>query len=253
MPPIAQAILANLVVSAVSLVGVVFFFGDWRERRAMLFVSFAAGVLLATTFLELLPEAMRRRTGDANVFTATLAAMGAFFVLERFLHGFHGHHEHELHTHELHVATAGWLILVGDSLHNFIDGVVIAATFLVNPALGVATTVAVAAHEIPQEIADFGILLNSGFTRTTALVLNFASGLFAVLGALCCYGLEGLVERHLAWVMAATAGMFIYVAASDLLPELHHTAGRQTWLYAVPFFFGALLIAGLGLVIPGAH
>jgi zinc and cadmium transporter len=253
MPPIAQAILATLLVSAVSLIGVVFFFGDWRERRAMVFVSFAAGVLLATTFLELLPEAMRRRTGEGNIFMATLAAMAAFFVLERFLHGFHGHHEHERHAHERHVAASSWLILIGDSLHNFIDGVVIAATFLVNPALGVATTVAVAAHEIPQEIADFGILLNGRFSRTTALVLNFASGLFAVLGALCCWWLEGVVERHLAWFMAAAAGMFIYIAASDLLPELHHTSGRQTWLYAVPFFFGALLIALLGVIIPGAH
>jgi zinc and cadmium transporter len=253
MSPIAQAIVATLLVSAISLVGVVFFFTNWSERRAMLVVSFAAGVLLATTFLELLPEAMARRTGDGNIFIATLVAMAAFFMLERFLHGFHEHHEHERHEHEQRAATSGYLILIGDSLHNFIDGVVIAATFLVNPALGVATTVAVAAHEIPQEIADFGILLNSNFSRSTALVLNFASGLFAVLGALWCYWFEGMVTGHLAWFMAATAGMFIYIAASDLMPELHHTRGRQAWLYAVPFFLGVLLIAVLGFVSPQTH
>lgn len=252
MSPIAQALLATLLVSAISLVGIVFFFADWNEQRAMIFVSFAAGVLLATTFLELLPEAMERRNGEGNVFIATLAAMAGFFVLERVLHGFHEHHEHEHHEHERRAVTSGYLILIGDSLHNFIDGVVIAATFLVNPALGMATTVAVAAHEIPQEIADFGILLNSRFSRSTALLLNFVSGLAAVLGAVWCYWYQGMVERHLSWFMAGTAGMFIYIAASDLMPELHQARTRDTWRYAVPFFLGVALIAGLGMVIP-AH
>lgn len=253
MPPIAQAILATLVVSAVSLVGIVFFFADWSERRAMLFVSFAAGVLLATAFLELLPEAMERHSGTGNVFIATLGAMAGFFLLERVLLGFHEHHEHEQHEHERHTPTSGYLILIGDSLHNFIDGVVIAATFLVSPTLGMATALAVAAHEIPQEIADYGILLRSKFRRSSALLLNFASGLAAVLGALWCWWFEGMVERHLAWFMAATAGMFIYIAASDLMPELHHTRQRDAWWYAVPFFLGVLLIAGMDLVLPGTH
>lgn len=253
MSPLLQALLATLLVSAVSLVGVVFLFADWHERRAMLFISFGAGVLLATAFLELLPEAVARRQDDGNFFIAALAAMAGFFILERALHGFHGHHEHERHEHERHVASSGYLILIGDSLHNFIDGVVIAAGFLVNPALGVATTIAVAAHEIPQEIADFGILLNSNVRRTTALLLNFSSGLAAVLGALWCHAFAGLVERHLPWFMAATAGMFIYIAASDLMPELHHTKPGEAWLYALPFFLGVLLIAGLGLVVPEAR
>ena len=121
---------------------------------------------------------------------------------------------------------------------------VIAATFLVNPALGMATTVAVAAHEIPHEIADFGILLNSRFSRSTALLLNFLSGLVAVLGAVWCFWFEGMVDRHLSWFIAGTAGMFIYIAASDLMPELHHARDARTWLYAVPFFLGVALIAG---------
>lgn len=246
MSPIAAAVLATLIVSAISLVGVVFLFARWDERRALLFVSFAAGVLLATTFLELLPEAVERSGGEGDFLTATLVAMGAFFVLERFLHGFHTHEDR-------HAAASGYLILIGDTLHNFIDGVVIAATFLVDPALGVATTVAVAAHEIPQEIADYGILLTAGFSRGRALLLNFLSGLAALLGVLLCLVFQAAVEQYLPWFMAATAGMFIYIAASDLMPELHHAHPRGNWRVAVPFFVGMGLIALLGALAPHAH
>jgi zinc and cadmium transporter len=201
-------------------------------------------VLLATAFLELLPEAVRRHRDDGNFFIATLGAMGAFFLLERLLRGFH--------THDDSAALAsGYLVLIGDTLHNFIDGVVIAATFLVSPTLGVTTTLAVAAHEIPQEVADFGILLSARFGRGSALLLNFISGLAALLGALWCFWFEGMVERHLSWFMAGTAGMFIYIAASDLLPELHHSHTRSEWILALPFFVGMALIAVMGLLIPG--
>jgi len=248
MSPLAQALVATLLISAISLVGVVFLFADWTARRGMVFMSFAAGVLLATAFLEILPEALHRYTGEGNLLAATLAAIGAFFVLERALHGLHEHDQHESHT-----VPSGYLILIGDTIHNFVDGVVITATFLVDPALGVATTVAVAAHEIPQEIADYGILLSSNFSRRSALLWNFLSGLASVVGALVCWQFQSFIEPHLAWVMAATAGMFIYVAASDLMPELHHTGPRDALRYAGLFFIGVLLVAGLGLVIPGLH
>lgn len=247
MSPFAAALLATLIVSAISLVGALFLFSRWSERRSLLFISFAAGVLLATTFLELLPEAVERSGGEGDFFVATLAAMGAFFVLERFLQGFHTHEE------DRHATASGYLILVGDTLHNFIDGVVIAATFLVDPTLGVATTVAVAAHEIPQEIADYGILLAAGFSRTRALLLNFLSGLSALLGAAFCFAFQTAVEQHLPWFMAATAGMFIYIAASDLMPELHHSQPRGNWRVAVPFFVGMGLIALVGALAPHQH
>lgn len=247
MSPLVQALIATILVSTVSLVGVFVLFADWNERRAMLLVSFAAGVLLATTFLDLLPEAVERSGDrDGNFFVATLAAMAGFFMLERFLRGFHTHGEG-------HAAVSGSLVLIGDSVHNFIDGVVIGATFLANPGLGITATLAVAAHEIPQEIADYGILLSSGFSRSRALLLNFASGLFAVLGALVCFCFEGLVEAHLAWFMAATAGMFIYIAASDLIPELHHSDRGREWGYAIALFLGMVLIAGMRAVVPEAH
>lgn len=249
MSPIAQALLATFLLGAISLVGVAFFFTGWSARRGMVFMSFAAGVLLATAFLDILPEALHRHDGEGGaLLAATLAAIGAFFVLERVLHALHDHDEHESHA-----VPSGYLILVGDTLHNVVDGVVVAATFLVDPALGVATTVAIAAHEIPQEIADFGVLLSSNFSRGAALLFNGLSGLGAVLGALVCWQFQPLIEPHLAWVMAATAGMFIYIAAADLMPELHHAGPREAWRYTVPFFFGIGLIAALGALLPEAH
>ena len=248
MSPLGQSLVATFLVSAVSLIGVVFLFADWSERRAMLFVSFAAGVLLATAFLDMFPEAVARHQDDGNFFIATLAAMGAFFLLERFLLGFHTHDD----THA-HVVPTGYFVLIGSTVHNFIDGVVIAASFLVSPALGLTTTLAVAAHEIPHEAADFGILLNARFSRTAALLLNFLSGLAAMVGALWCFQFEDLVERHLPWFLAATAGMFIYIAASDLLPELHHSQTRREWIYAVPFFVGVAMIAAIIALVPESH
>jgi zinc and cadmium transporter len=249
MPPLVQALLATLLVSAVSLVGIFFVFADWTERRALLFMSFAAGVLLATSFLELLPEAVERHDGQGNLFVATLGAMGTFFILERFLRGFHAHDGQR----DSHALSSGYLILIGDTLHNIVDGVVIAASFLVDPALGVSTTIAVAAHEIPQEVADFSILLSAGFTRRSALLLNLLSGLTAVLGALWCFWFERLVEAHLAWFIGATAGMFIYIAASDLMPELHHSRGRGGWRYVGLFVVGVTLVGLLGIFVPHRH
>jgi zinc and cadmium transporter len=248
MSPLAQSLIATFAISAVSLVGVVFLFTDWTERRAMLFVSFAAGVLLATAFLDMFPEAVERRVDDSNFFIASLAAMGGFFLLERFLSGFHTHED----AHGTHSAS-GYFVLIGSTVHNFIDGVVIAASFMVNPTLGLTTTLAVAAHEIPHEAADFLVLRNARFSRTTALLLNFLSGLAAMLGALWCFWFEGVVVRHIPWFLAATAGMFIYIAASDLLPELHHSHTRREWIYALPFFIGVALIASFHLFLPHAH
>jgi zinc and cadmium transporter len=244
MTALYQSLVATFLVSAISLVGVVFLFADWTERRAMLFISFGAGVLLATAFLELLPEAVERSHHDGNFFISALGAMGAFFLLERFLRGFHTHAES-------HAEASGYLVLIGNTLHNFIDGVVIAATFLVSPALGVATTLAVAGHEIPKEVADFGILLSSHFSRSNALLLNFISGLAAMMGAAWCFLFAGLVERRMSWILAATAGMFIYIAASDLLPELHRSHTRREWSTAVPFFVGVALMAVIGWFLPG--
>jgi zinc and cadmium transporter len=248
MPPLVQALLAAFAVSTISLVGIVFVFGPrWSHRNEMAFVSFSAGVLLAAAFLELFPEALAHTGPDGReLFVAPLVAMIAFFFLERLLHGFH---EHDGIKRQV----PAMLILIGDALHNFVDGVVIAASFLASPTLGVATTVAVAAHELPHEIADFAILAR-GTSRRRALLLNFGSGLTALIGVVACYAFEELVRAHLAACLAGAAGMFIYVSGSDLIPELHHDHHeRGGWLHTAPFVLGIGLVGLLSLVLDTPH
>jgi zinc and cadmium transporter len=243
MSPFVQSLLATLWVSALALIGIVFLFVRKPAGRGeALLLSFAAGVLLATAFLDLLPEAIERGHGDGNIFLAALAAMIVFFFLERVLHGFH---EHE----EMHTKPSRYLVLLGDGLHNFIDGVVIAASFAASPELGIATTVAVTVHEVPKEIADFSILMSGGFDFRTALLLNFATGLMALLGPVVFFALEGTVTHHLAWFMTGAAGMFIYVAGTDLIPQLHHHREGPGAMVYLPFLGGIALIATVGALV----
>jgi len=239
MSALTQSLLATLAVSAIAFVGAIVLVKSPPSKRSeLVLLSFAAGVLLATSFLELIPEATALAAPESNPMIASLLAMIAFFLLEWFLHGFHSHHE-EPHVHQH--ATPRYLILVGDGLHNFIDGVVIAASFAVSSELGIATTLAVMVHEVPQEIADFGILVAGGFSRARALFLNVLSALTAVLGALVFFAIAPQIEHHLPECMAATAGMFIYIAASDLIPQLHeHQRGHG--------IVRASFLGGVGLI-----
>jgi zinc and cadmium transporter len=247
LSPLAQSLIATLLVSLTSFVAIVFAFSDlWTERRQMLLLSFAAGVLLSTVFLELFPEAVEQARGDGNIFVATLAAMIGFFFLERFLQGFHAHEEGR-------AMASRYLVLIGNGVHNFIDGVVVAASFIASPALGIATTLAVVAHEIPHEIADYAILIRSKLSPRNALIVNFLSGLTALAGVFACFELRTLVQAHLGWFLTATAGMFIYIAASDLIPELHTHEHRNQWVYTAPFVLGIALMAILGAVVTGRH
>lgn len=242
------SLLATFGVSLVALVGIVFFF--IKRRRAQLemrLLSFATGVLLATTFLELFPEAVEASGGQPEIFIASLVAMAAFFYIERFLHGFHTHHGDESHVH--HHTSSRYLILIGDGVHNFIDGVAIAAAFLVSPTVGVATTLAVLAHELPHEFADYGILVRGGFSRSKALLYNFLSGLTAVVGALVTFAAGDFVTANLGYFIAATAGMFLYIAAANLIPELHHQRLRGRFMYGAPLLVGIILIAVISRVL----
>jgi len=246
MTPYAASLVATFAVSLIALVGIVVLFQRTpTERQQALLLSFAAGVLLATTFLEVLPEAIEHADGEGHVLAGALVAMIAFFFLERLLHGFHAH-EHG-HLEDIHVETAPYFVLLGDSLHNFIDGIVIAASFSASTELGIATTLAVAVHEVPAEIADFGVLVAGGFSRAVALTLNVISGLTAVVGAIVFFQVSAGSEAAIPWLMAAAGGMFIYIAASDLIPQLHHQRSELNgWVY-VPFVGGVALIAALGL------
>lgn len=182
--------------------------------------SFAAGTLLGAAFFDLLPEAAHEAEAlGIDVFLWTLIGIVIFFLLERFIHWFH-HHE-DFHDKSESKSTVP-LIIIGDTVHNFIDGVVIAATFIVNPAVGVVTALAVFAHELPQEIGDFGLLLHKGISRRNIIFINIASAAVAFLGAIITYILGDIIEASIPVFVAITAGFFIYIATSDLIPEIHH-------------------------------
>lgn len=204
--------------------------------------AFAAGTLLGTAFLDLLPEALEQvqEIGlEINIFLATLLGILVFFLLERFIDWFHHHHEHQGQSSSPTVP----LIVLGDSLHNFIDGMAIAATFLVSIPLGVVTALAVAAHEIPQEIGDFGILLHKGVSRSKVLWYNVFSALTALLGAMIVFWVGEVIKQYLPVLLSLTAGFFIYIAASDLIPEIHSEDRKDVALMeTVLLIMGVLMI-----------
>lgn len=184
--------------------------------------AYAAGALLGTAFFDLLPEALADAGEDINIFLWALIGFLIFFLMERFIQWFHHHHEHGQVKGKPIVA----LVTFGDGVHNFIDGIAIATTFLVSIPLGVVTTFAVAAHEIPQEIGDFGILLHHGVKKGRVLLLNFLSALTALAGAIFAYFAADILAGLLPIFLSVTAGFFIYIAASDLIPEIHNEEKR---------------------------
>lgn len=217
----AYALLSTLLVSAASLVGV--FSLSVKEgfvkKYVYLFVSLAAGALLGDVFIHLIPESFESIENGTIVGLLIIAGFFLFFILEKFLHW----HHHEDDIDEYHVHPVGKLVLFSDGVHNFIDGVVIGVSFMVSIPVGIATTVAVILHEIPQEIGDFAVLLHAGYTRARALWLNFVSALAAVAGTLFAFVLGEGSEIFVLYILPVAAGGFIYIAASDLIPELQKT------------------------------
>ena len=204
---------------------------------------FAAGALLGAAFFAILPEAVEME-GGAVVFCFALIGIILFFILEHYLNWFHHHHEHDHGTFVRKPTTA--LIIVGDTLHNAIDGIAIGAAFLISPPVGIATAIAVAAHEIPQEIGDFGILLKNGMRRLRVLFWNGMSSLATVIAALLTFWLGTTEHFPLAAILGLAAGMFIYIAASDLIPTIHHEAkGKFAHMSLLLLVLGALLVGGI--------
>lgn len=249
MSTLANIIIFTLVGSIFSLIGgfLLLLKGKKTEHVVHVLVSFAAGALLGTAFVELLPEAVEHAEefGIATpmYFFVLLGILG-FYLLDRVIHWFH-YHRVEKKKHSEHARPTVPLVIVSDSVHNFIDGIAIAITFMVNPALGVVTTLAVAAHEIPQEIGDFAILLHEGMSRKKVILVNIASALLALLGALLAYAIGEQVEAILPYALALTAGFFIYIALTSLIPEIHHEE-KKGYAFAETFFLllGALVIFG---------
>lgn len=210
---------AVAVVSGVSLAGALTFVVRPRtlDRAMLALISFAAGALLGDAFIHLLPEIAESEAGfDVAASLALLGGVIAFFVLEKVLHWHHAHYAREEVIHPVAVTN-----LVGDGLHNFIDGSIVAASFLVSTKLGIATSLAVVLHEIPQELGDFAILVRAGLKPRRALLLNLLSALAAMAGAIATLAVSSIVEGVERALVPVTAGAFVYIASTDLLPELH--------------------------------
>ncbi|MBI2543184.1 MAG: ZIP family metal transporter [Candidatus Aenigmarchaeota archaeon] len=221
------ALLVVLGISLLSLIGGVLLL--YKEKLAKFLskylVSFAIGALLAVAFLDLLPEAIEQHTAG-NVLIYSLAGILVFYMGEKTLLWYHHHslehiEEHKKHHPEEKAHPVGYLITIGDAMHNFLDGVIIAASFLVDIRLGFVTSLAVLFHELPQEIGDFAVMLHAGFGRTKVFLYNLFAQLTAVLGVLIGFFYLPLFENFEAILLAFAAGAFIYVASTDLLPETH--------------------------------
>lgn len=235
---------AVTVGSLLSLIGGLYLLYGKRGVRTLqrLAVPFAAGALLAASFLDLLPEAIEHDEAS-TVLSMTLLGLVIFFVLERSLSWFHHHHDHEASHPSGRRNTS--LIIIGDLVHNFIDGLAIGAAFLVDPAIGLVTTAAIAAHEIPQELGDFGLLLAKGMSKRNVLLVNLLSAVATIIGASLVYGLGGELGISESVLLAVTAGFFIYIAASDIIPTIHAEPKRK-WANIQT----AVLI--LGIIVVGA-
>jgi len=235
-------ILSVIFVSLLSFVGVLFIaIKEEKLKKILLFlVSFAAGGLLGDSFIHLLPEAVEEDGFSLSVSLAVLVGLLLFFVLEKFICWRHCH----IPTSKSHPHPVVFMNLIGDGFHNFIDGAVISASFLTTIPLGIATTLAVVLHEIPQEIGDFGVLLHGGLSKNKALVFNFASALTAVGGVIFVLILGKKFVNLTQFLIPFTAGGFIYIAGSDLIPELHKETNLAKSLMQM-----VGLILGIGIML----
>jgi zinc and cadmium transporter len=237
------SILSVFFVSLISLIGVFTLSVDQKKlfRWLIYLVSFSAGTLMGDAFLHLIPEAYGG-SDSAGVSFLIIGGILFFFILEKAIRWRHCHEEPcENHPHPF-----SYVILFGDVIHNFIDGLIIAASFIVSVPVGVATTVAVIFHEIPQEIGDFSSLIYGGFSRARALWYNFLTALSAILGAVLVLFLSFDSENLVKALIPFAAGGFIYIAGTDLIPELHkHTAIRKTVGQIAAFALGVGVMATL--------
>ncbi|MDQ3008409.1 MAG: ZIP family metal transporter [bacterium] len=242
MPVLLHIIVSSLLVSLLSLLGAVGLAANskrWNKILIML-VALAAGTMLGAALLHLLPEAVHELEGQTP-FVIVVISFIAFFILERLL----WHHCHDIE----HFHTVGYLSLIGDGLHNFIDGLLIAAAFVTSWELGVATTLAIAVHEIPQEIGDFAVLLHSGFSRKAAVLANFGVALISVIGGVVGYFAATYAESTTAYLLPVAAGSFLYIACADLIPEIHKEEDSTASIRAVMMFILGVLLMFLLQVI----
>lgn len=231
------ALVSVLIVSLLSLIGLITLsFNDKLLKNILLYlVSFAAGGLLGDSFVHLLPEAVEKIGFSVMLSFYVLLGIVVSFVIEKVIQWRHCHHEEHIHPFAV-------MNLFGDGVHNFIDGLIIGGSYLVSIPLGIATTIAVIFHEIPQEVGDFGVLLQGGFSKAKALFFNFISASLAIIGTIVALLLNVYIEKLDLFLVPFAAGSFIYIAASDLIPELHKETNVWRSLMQLLFFILGLAI-----------
>jgi zinc and cadmium transporter len=259
---LAYIVLGTLVGGVLSVLISATLTTQLLGRMVKSLVSLSVGVLLGTALLNMLPEAFNSEADAKALFATLLAGLLFFFLLEKAELYRHGHHHegddpHHHHHHGFDAEQAGhggWSVLLGDSIHNFFDGLIIAAAFLADVQLGVITALAVMAHEIPQEVGDFIVLLNAGFSRAKALAFNALSGAAAVAGGIAGYVAVGPWEALFPYLIAFASASFLYVAVADLVPQLQRrlpwrdTLAQLAWIGA-----GLGLVFAAGLFLHPAH
>lgn len=240
-------IISVLIVSLISLVGALTLSLKPKKLHKILIylISLSAGALLGDVFLHLLPEIVESKGFTLQISFSILAGILIFFVLEKIVHWQHCHHP----ITEKHVHSFAIMNLIGDGFHNFLDGIIIGASYLVNIPVGIATTIAVIAHEIPQEIGDFGVLIHGGFSKGKALLFNFISASLSILGAVLALISSKYINNITSYLIPITIGGFIYIAASDLIPELHKDfTTKKSILQLIALIIGILIMAALLLL-----
>ncbi|MDD5356239.1 MAG: ZIP family metal transporter [Candidatus Omnitrophica bacterium] len=240
---IIWALAASVIVSLISFVGIISLLlkENLLNKILLLLISFSAGALIGGAFLHLIPEAVEK-SGHSEVYLFVIVGFILFFILEKYLHWRH------CHKGKCEIHTFTYLNLVGDGVHNFIDGLIIGSAFVVNINFGIATSFAIIMHEIPQEIGDFGVLVYGGLNKNKALFYNFLSALMAVLGTVIGYVLANISDGFLKLLMPMAAGGFIYIASCDLIPELHKqqdikkaTLAMAVFILGVAFMYFAAI------------
>lgn len=244
------ALISTLVVSAISLIGIVLFAlkSDNLQKILLLLVSFSVGALLGNSFFHLIPESYFHIENSNLTSWLILSGFLLFFIIHQLLHTRQAIHLNDTTK----IKPYGYLSLYADGIHNFTDGILIGATWLFSPELGLATTITVILHEIPQEISDFGILLKAGFTKRKALLYNFIAATSAILGTILALWLGHEVEHFSIYVLPIAAGGFVYLAGTSLLPEVLKNTKKGNWIH-----YSLFVLMGLGLMyyfsLSGGH
>lgn len=253
------ALTSVIIVSLVSLIGIFVLSLNDRFLNKCIFVlvSLAVGALFGDAIIHLIPSALKNTDNSALVSFFVLFGVIIFFVLEKFLHWHHhpdhthSHKEEDLIEHDgtAKIKPLGFLVLTSDSVHNLIDGIIIGASYFISIEVGVATTIAVVLHEIPQEISDFGLLIHAGFSKGRALFLNFTTALFALVGLFLAFAVQNVSEQLIPLLSAFAAGNFLYIAGSDLVPELHKTSSlKKSFIQLSAILVGIALMFALLLL-----